>query len=300
MSADVSPTEQERQLADRAVRAILASPKYSDLYPGLVERVYLTQLRGLLPSFLGRKSRAFAGVGSDRIPPDAHSRAVESTRRKLHETVGAFAPTSVFASMVNAIREAKLTSTDETRGFALRLLAAHPSTHERIPSLDRLYDLIARCTGPLHSVLDLGCGFHPLESPWMTLSPGCRYVALDVSSRVIAVVNAWQSATGMEPDARTEDVVTGLPQERFDLAFAMKLLPTLEQQGAGLTARLLDAIDARWLVVSYPRVTLSGRGVGMDRTYSARFEALTAGRSWTVEDISTNQELVYIIEKGAD
>jgi 16S rRNA (guanine(1405)-N(7))-methyltransferase len=295
---DQPPRGADNPDVEEAVRSILASPKYRDLFPAFARRIFLDELRGLLPAYSSPAARADQRDARSAVPEAAMARAVNLTRRKLHQVVGAFLPARAFVAMRRDLDRARLQAMAPDRALALRLLGSHPSTRERMPILEPLYRQIGEITGPAESILDLGCGLHPFETPWMLLAPSCKYVAVDVSARLIDLVNAWQSAIGLRPLARVADLATDLPADRFDLAYAMKLFPTLEQQGAGLAARVLATITARWVVVSYPSASLSGRDRGMARNYAAQFTSLVAGRLWAVTRLDVEGELVYVVDKS--
>jgi hypothetical protein len=69
----------------------------------------------------------------------------------------------------------------------------------------------------------------------------------------------------------------------FDVALLLKIVPCLTQLDKAIGARLLDAVTARVLIVSFPAQSLGGRRKGMVATYAAQMEALLAGRAWPVE-----------------
>ena len=62
--------------------------------------------------------------------------------------------------------------------------------------------------------------------------------------------------------------------------------------------RLLDAINARYLVISFPAKSLGGRDKGMVENYGERFTGLVKGKGWGMEQIAFESELVFIVEKG--
>jgi 16S rRNA (guanine(1405)-N(7))-methyltransferase len=83
-----------------------------------------------------------------------------------------------------------------------------------------------------------------------------------------------------------------------DLALLLKTLPCLEQAEKGASARLLDAINARHLVISYPVASLGGRQKGMFDTYEEQFAALAEGRGWSTQRFLFDSELAFIVDTG--
>jgi len=60
--------------------------------------------------------------------------------------------------------------------------------------------------------------------------------------------------------------------------------------------RLLDRVQARRLVVSFPNHSLGGRSKGMARTYDQRFQQLVAGRPWQVRRFEFSSEIAYLVD----
>jgi len=280
----------------RGVAEIGSSPRYQYVLAGFIARLLKQQLLGILPSY-SRHHSGQPGSPPATVPERAYRQAVAATRAALHQAVGAYLPPAV-ESMSEAIREAHLADSADARAFAARLLAAHPSTRDRVPALADWYSRLGSLVGSASSILDLACGLHPLESPWMPLAPATRFVALDVDRRLVTLVDAWLTAVGIEHESRLADVAVDLPEGRFDIAYALKLLPTLERQGDGLAAALLRRVDARWIIVSYPTASLSGRDRGMARNYRDQFERLIAGEAWRVVEIELLPgELVFVVDR---
>ena len=61
---------------------------------------------------------------------------------------------------------------------------------------------------------------------------------------------------------------------------------------------LLHKLKARYLVVSFPIKTLSGREKGMEKNYEHFFDKLVDGTSWQINSLSFPTELVFVIDKS--
>ncbi len=66
---------------------------------------------------------------------------------------------------------------------------------------------------------------------------------------------------------------------------------------AGADAPLLEAIDAHWLVITYPTISTHG-GRNLTNRYREFFHQLIAGHNWPVTELLFAGELVFVVEKG--
>jgi 16S rRNA (guanine(1405)-N(7))-methyltransferase len=97
--------------------------------------------------------------------------------------------------------------------------------------------------------------------------------------------------------AEARDLLAGPPPVRAEVAFALKLLPVLEQREKGAAMALLRAVDAPLIVVSFPTASLGGRGKAMAANYAAWFEPLVTGEGWAASRRDFPGELVYLLQK---
>ena len=99
-------------------------------------------------------------------------------------------------------------------------------------------------------------------------------------------------ATG---DAITDAAVSA------DVVFMLKLLPVLEQQKKGSAREVLLKQRAKWLVVSYPVASLSGKEKGMAEFYEGQFLDMVDGLGWKIEKLLFGAEMVFVVDtKPAD
>ena len=258
---------------DDVVAALAASRKYRSLAPELLRRVARRSLRG--------------GGGQDEV--------VKRAKRRLHQLYAAFlAPPEL--ERVEKLVAVLPPAPDEAtlRATCREVLKRHASTRERSEPDVNFYGQIWKVTGPPRRVVDLGCGLHPFALPWMGLARDCEYVALDVDSRIVApiatLLRAMQqrnsaAAFDLLPDEtddgageRDDDAEESSARDALrapaDVAFLMKLLPTLERQRTDASLQLLRTLRAKHLVVSFPSASLSGRDKGMDASYRRFLEGL--------------------------
>ncbi|MCA1572519.1 MAG: 16S rRNA methyltransferase [Chloroflexi bacterium] len=223
--------------------------------------------------------------------------AVKRVKRRLHQAVGAFRGAARRPDAIAAAWSGDLAGRVFRQACA-DALRAHASTRERVAHLDEFYAPIWSITGSPRSVMDLGCGLHPLGLPWMGLAPDATYLASDVDRRPLAIVTSFLDLVGQPHRVEVHDVVEAAPSAAADVALLLKLVATLDRQDPDAATRLLGTVRARHAVISFPTRSLAGRGKGMERTYRERFERLvveTGRRVSAVAEASVPNELVFVL-----
>ncbi len=258
----------EREAAELAAQ-IKASFKHACLSDETVLRIVLAYL----PRYKSRKE------------------VVKAVKTQLHIIHGAFFPDKCHERALELIKN----STCTDRELSLMLMELHPSTRERLPSLQAFYALLSPYTREAKTVLDIGCGFHPCAFPFMDMGAGVMYRAGDIDHDTVNVVQAFFQRLNVNCDVRIMDAAVTAPTEEADVAFLFKLAPVLEQQKKGLAYRLMEGLRAKAVVVTFPIRSLSGREKDMEKFYGSQFELnLPAGFS-IVRRETVGTELVYIV-----
>ncbi|MGH2518957.1 MAG: tRNA-guanine transglycosylase, partial [Chloroflexota bacterium] len=255
--------------------AALATAKYRHLAPGLAQ-----------------------SIAADLVRQQAGQSAVKAVRSKLHQVACSFQrgkPT--YDAWLAQLRAAD--SPEGLRAACRAIMAHHASTFERLPELDRFYDLLLPERASIRTVLDAGCGFHPLGLQLMNLAPGACYIAFDVLADLVKFLNhCWPL---FEVDGRAEVMDLARQPEAMaqpaDVAFLLKLLPTLEQIRFGAGADALAACRAPILVVSFPARSLGGRQGGLARPYERWFLAQPLVAGAQLDRFELPSELVYVLRR---
>jgi len=240
------------------IEEILSSKKYAYLHRGLVERVC---------------EEVSFKYGSDK-------ERLKAVKNILHSMFGAYFPAGNYKKAVKL-----LDSPDE-------LLQLHASTKERFSTLGEFYDFIFGVTGKVDSVLDIGCGLNPFTLGYFPQVPK-EYHALDIDSRIAELNNSYFRRLGLPELAGCWDIVSGSPKITVDVAFLFKLLPLIPPERR---AAVLDEIDARFIVVTYPTKSLGGREKGMKSFYSVAFEEIAGSRIIARKGIGN--ELVFVVKNS--
>jgi 16S rRNA (guanine(1405)-N(7))-methyltransferase len=285
---------------DAVVDAILAAPKYRSIAPTLVRTLAVRELA------VRRNLRE----------------AIKATKNRLHQVVGAYVEQRIdverwLTLLQRGTALPPVTPSDETLLQAaqanprvahldasflcatLYLMAQHASTRERLPFLLHFYATIYAALPPIRSVLDVGCGLNPLAIPWMPLADDAVYYASDIDSALIEFIGRFMALIGIPGNAEVRDQTTDPGGPPVDLALALKIAPVLDQIERGAAARLVETLDAPFVLVSYLVQTLGGRRKGMGATYERQFEALVAGRQWDVQRFVFPGELAFLIRKDS-
>ncbi len=218
--------------------------------------------------------------------------AEKAARERLHGITGAFlAP--------EELRRAEDLLNRWTRGdeeLLGKVLSLHASTRERLPlcAMDAIYARIFSYTGRPGSILDLACGFNPIYLGAHSL----RVLGVDIQVDAGQAIRRWAEKNALPVRILTRDLTISPPPEgEFDLTLAMKLLPVLERQSPGAARRMLEAIPSRWVAVSFPTRTLSGRTIGMEEHYAQWF-VQRMPESYTLEACFVEgSELIYILRR---
>ncbi len=283
---------------DAVVDAILAVPKYRSIDPTLIRTLASREL------VVRRTTRE----------------ALKATKNHLHQVTGAYVKQRIdverwLALLRSGAALPPVTPSEETLIRAARanlrvahlddsflhatlyLMAQHASSRERLPFLSHFYACVFGTLPPIRSVLDIGCGLNPLAIPWMPLAADAVYYASDIDGTLIEFIERFLTLTGIPGSAEVRDQVTSPGGPPVDLALALKIAPVLEQIEHGAAARLLEALDAPFVLVSYPVQTLGGRRKGMGATYERQFEALVADGQWDVQRFVFPAELAFLIRK---
>jgi 16S rRNA (guanine(1405)-N(7))-methyltransferase len=227
--------------------------------------------------------------------------AVKATRSKLHQVGGAYLdPAPDFARWTAELASLPADPHDPAlRAACLKMLKAHASTRERIPILEEFFATTLGSITPVDSVLDLACGLTPLCAPWMPLADGAIYTACDIYPEMVAFGEGFLKRLGYQAQAMTCDLTTQpLNFPRTRVAFLLKTLPCLEQVEKGITLRLLEALPAEYILVSFPARSLGGRSKGMPENYGSAFRTRLDSTGWEYKAYEFSSELAFLVRKS--
>jgi len=218
----------------------------------------------------------------------------KAVREALHGISGAFMTSQEARQLAYDMHAWHIDKTDLSLE---RMLARHASTRERLPlsDMDATYRRIFATTGRPRSVIDLACGINPLYLG----ARGIETVGVDISGAAVSAVNCFHESYRMPVSARCADLLCpgAIPGERFDVALLFKLLPLLERQENSGAVRIMNAVNARYIIVSFPTRTLSGRSVGMAENYARWMQTHLPESMNICDQFDTHNELFYIVTR---
>ena len=153
----------------------------------------------------------------------------------------------------------------ELRPMIDKLLQTHISTYERVESYASFYKQLFQIVGYPKSILDVGCGIHPLSYPFENVDTRPdRYVAIDNDQKAIDVLLSFATCAGVHPVLRATcaDIsqVDWIGEQgsyhEYDLVFMLKLIPVLYRQQPSLLSKLIE-IPAKYILVTASKESLT-------------------------------------------
>ncbi len=261
---------------DALTQAVLASPRYRSVCPEVVRNIGARELT---------KRRNLA-------------EAIKATKSKLHQVGGAYLTSRHYSRWLEELTQATQAGGDTAlKAACKRVMGYHSSTRERLPFLEQFYSRALADLPPARVVLDVACGLNPLAICWMPLAADVEYYAYDLYEDMTDFLNGFLALARVQGHAEARDVLGRCPTQQADLVLLLKALPCLEQLEAQAGTRLLDAINADHLLVSFPAQSLGGRKKGMAQNYEAHFRQLVAGKSWVIKRLEFPTEVAFLISK---
>lgn len=220
-------------------------------------------------------------------------------RRKLHNLVAPYLGDPDYALLQTLIPGLPTDLTSPVlKEFCLRVLNAHASTRERVPIHPEFYQRIFDHTGIPSIILDLACGVNPFALPWMGIPSTTQYLAYDLHLPRVQLINAFFKHCGQAGAAIQQDILVQPPQTTADVVFIFKEAHRFEQREAGATRKCLAALQARYILLSLPTQTLTGRR-SMLKQDRALVTAACAGQPWQIDELLFPTEIVFCIRKSA-
>jgi len=252
---------------DEVFKEIVSSKKYKHLYEPLILRICEAEY--------------------DKYP--STKERVKAVKNLLHSIYGAYLQGDIFKKAEKFLEEADGIS---------KILALHTSTKERMANNAKLYNFIFDCTGRVESLLDIGCGFNPFSISYFPDKGSFikKYYALDIDRRMADLINRYFLHIGLPPLADCFDIAGGPPDISADLAFLFKVLPVAERQGKNAAKLLLRGINTKYIAVTYPTKSLSGKSKGMYKSYTDNFREINCYR--LIGEAEIGNEIVFVVDKN--
>jgi len=218
-------------------------------------------------------------------------------RRVLHDVYGIFNISKrSLVGLESCLKESKKID-DRVLDVHARILESHKSTQERFPSYAPFYISLFRITGKPKVILDLACGLNPLSFPWMGLRKLTYYayeLSSDDSSFIQSYFDVMRKYSGLDGEAFSADLLKLPRLPKCDVCFLFKALDSLESLKKGISLELIKSIDAKFIVVSFPTRSISGKKRLKERSW---FLNLLKELNLSFKPIELENEVFYVVGK---
>lgn len=221
--------------------------------------------------------------------------ALDATREKLHHVAALYLGDPNYAETIERLGKA-CGDDEQIKAICREVMQSHISTRERLPILSDFYKLLFSLTGKPATILDLACGMNPFAFSWMELPKSTLYYAYDLHQPRIVMINRFFEVYGMKPLGFHDDVLVNPPQIKADVAFLFKEAHRMEQRQKGCSLPFWKKIDAKWLLVSLPTASMSGRHSLIEKHRHLVADIL-APVDWKMQEIVFENEIVFCIRK---
>jgi len=226
-------------------------------------------------------------------------RAMKYVRNKLHQVGGAYFKQKVDYEQIKQDIQAlpRDLNADKVKNFCLKTMGLHVSTAERLPILDTFFHNCFESISPVDSVLDLACGYNPLAIPWMPLPDAVHYHACDIYTDMLDVIDSFAKHFDLNFSTQPCDIIGFTSNKPVSLALLLKSIPCLEQVDKTIGSKILQSIDADYILVSFPVRAIGGQEKGMESFYRNHFYDLISDENWAVKEFLFDTELAFLVSK---
>ncbi len=159
-------------------------------------------------------------------------------------------------------KEVYLQEYEKTKNSELlnKILELHKSSRERLDFYETFYNEIFKKIGKVETILDLGCGFNPFS--YNLLNQKTKHYCVEISEDTVKFINLFFKIEGIKGKAFKIDLVKNhekIKMFKTDVCLALKLFDSLEERKRHITKRIINEINAKVLVASFPTKSLGGR-----------------------------------------
>lgn len=232
----------------------------------------------------------------------AYVSVIKTVRSQLRRVYGLFRDDpSKRKKLVQELLVASSSSSSSSKRTDLikQILSTHSSTEERLLFYDRLYAEIFAITGKPKTLLDLGCGINPFSFSYTKLQK-CVYFAQDINKEEIGSINQYfqllhKENSSFSGKAVVADIATAV-FPAAEVCFLFKMTDVIDKgKGHKKTEELLKRIPAKYIVVSFPTKTMSGKEMTAPRRSWMEWLCKRLGYEYTVLEFPN--ELFYVVKK---
>ncbi len=218
--------------------------------------------------------------------------ALKEVRRKLREIYGVFVKDKKRRDklLLNINKENQKETIQE-------ILKLHTSTEERLRHYDEVYEQIFAITGKVDRIIDLACGLNPVSYFKLGIKPS--YFASDMSKEDMNFLEAFFRKTSVNGTAEKIDLVSEVEKVndlKGDVCFLFKALDSLETRKRNISRQIIESVNCKWIVVSFPKTSLGG-GKTISKNKRNWFLNYLKYTDFGVTEFETENEFFLVIEK---
>ena len=176
-----------------------------------------------------------------------------------------------------------------------KILRLHKSSKERLPYYAAVYKMIFTITGRPKNIVDLACGLNPVSYPYLGFNP--EYFASDLNQKDCDFINKFFEKLSIPGKAVPIDLTK--PEEwskipECDVCFLLKTLDSLETVKKNVSRELINAINCKFLVVSFPKESLGGKK-SIDSSKRNWFYKILQQKKFKYEEFEVSNELFIVV-----
>ncbi len=222
---------------------------------------------------------------------------LKEVRKRLHEIYGVFV---LGRKDLKPLKEhlQKVKSLDEEAlQLHMGILKSHKSSAERLDFYSEIYEKIFSITGKPKAILDLACGLNPLSFPWMGLKK-VKYFAYELTKEDCNFIQEYfdlMKPLGLDGEAFALDLMKVEKLPKADVCFLFKVLDSLEDLERNYSEKLLEKIPARFIVVSFPTMSIGGRNPIRQRGW---FFRMMRNLGFSAEAFEFENEIFHVVSKN--
>ncbi len=225
-------------------------------------------------------------IKEESIKYKKYNDQLQAIKTKLHIIYGAFINNKSYDEAYKLI---------ENISDITEILKLHISTSERLHNYKVFYDFIFSNVNNVTKVIDLGCGFNPFTINLQ--SSITSYYAYDIDKRNSELLNHFFKVNNFNGLAEPLDLITNTPEVVADIAYMFKIVPVIESQKKGRVLEILAALKVKYIVITFPITSLTGKDHGMQKNYTEQFYRLIGDKYPVVANKALDNEIIFIIEK---
>jgi len=282
---------------------VIKEEKVQELVKKIKSKKELNQIsddfvKDQLFTYFQQKPKAISVL--NKIKSTKYKLIIKEVRSRLRRLYGQFRSEDMVHVRRDLIEQFREASKIKRKKIIDEILKTHSSTKERLNHYTNLYEKIFAITKKPKIILDLGAGINPLSFSYMGLR-SVEYYAYDLSHDEINLINDYFSILTEEKNnfsgyAKVLDLLHLENLPSADLCFLLKMTDVLDRgKGHKMTEQVIGNISTKFIVVSFPTLTMSGKKMNFPRR--KWIELMCKRLGYHYKTLEFNNELFYVIEK---